>query len=71
MANVLGQHLPVADLQFEQLMRCPTAKLHLYGKDQPNENRKMGHITVTADCADTAEAQVREARASMLAAGAK
>ncbi len=70
MANLLGQHLPDADVQFERLMQCPTAKLHLYGKVQPNVNRKMGHITVTAECADTAEAQVREARASMLAAAA-
>lgn len=42
MVNILGQHLNKVLDNIEQLP--PTAKLHLYGKKESAENRKMGHI---------------------------
>lgn len=42
MVNILGQHLSKVLDKLNQLP--PTAKLHLYGKKETVENRKMGHI---------------------------
>lgn len=43
MVNILGQHL--TDLsKYEPLLGF--SKLHLYGKEEAKENRKMGHINV-------------------------
>jgi 5-(carboxyamino)imidazole ribonucleotide synthase len=42
MVNILGQHLSNVLDKIDQLP--PTAKLHLYGKKETVENRKMGHI---------------------------
>ncbi|MCM2533014.1 5-(carboxyamino)imidazole ribonucleotide synthase [Neobacillus pocheonensis] len=42
MVNILGQHLGKVLDKLNQLP--PTAKLHLYGKKETVENRKMGHI---------------------------
>jgi 5-(carboxyamino)imidazole ribonucleotide synthase len=42
MVNILGQHLSNVLDKIDQLP--PTAKIHLYGKKQSQENRKMGHI---------------------------
>lgn len=44
MVNLLGQHVERLDHWLERL---PTwAKLHLYGKADAKQNRKMGHITL-------------------------
>lgn len=42
MVNILGQHLSKVLEKIDQLP--PSAKLHLYGKKESIENRKMGHI---------------------------
>ncbi len=34
-------------------MRHPFAKLHLYGKSEPRQGRKMGHYTVLGDGVDS------------------
>ena len=47
-------------------MRLPTVKLHLYGKHEPREKRKMGHLSATAK--DPAEAVRLVLRARGLAA---
>ena len=65
MANLLGQHVADAGERFHSVLTQPNARLHLYGKAAPNHNRKMGHITVTADDASTAESQVIQARDSL------
>lgn len=67
MANLLGQHLPPA--WSEQSLAAATAKgvqLHLYGKYEARDNRKMGHLTQIADSAEAVEAAVRKARADLL-----
>lgn len=65
MSNLLGQHLPTTEDQYEQLFSWPSAKLHLYGKEGSKRDRKMGHITVTSDCPDTAAEHAREARTAL------
>jgi 5-(carboxyamino)imidazole ribonucleotide synthase len=42
MVNILGQHVSKVLDKIDQLP--PTAKIHLYGKKESVENRKMGHI---------------------------
>ncbi|MDG9730279.1 5-(carboxyamino)imidazole ribonucleotide synthase [Ignatzschineria sp. RMDPL8A] len=50
MYNILGQH---RDALFKYLPNLhPNAHLHLYGKKEYKENRKMGHITFTLDAFD-------------------
>jgi 5-(carboxyamino)imidazole ribonucleotide synthase len=49
MLQVLGQDMSAAR-HFAQ--ENPSAHLHLYGKIEAKENRKMGHVTVLTDDAD-------------------
>jgi 5-(carboxyamino)imidazole ribonucleotide synthase len=46
MGNLLGEHLPGV---LNEISEMKDAKLHLYGKAEAKEKRKMGHITVLAD----------------------
>ena len=51
MINILGQHLP------EVIRKIPSfrqVKLHLYGKQPPKKDRKMGHINILAEDTDKA-----------------
>ena len=41
MKNLLGKDI----LDFEQYLEDPTASYHHYGKSDPREGRKMGHVT--------------------------
>ena len=66
MANLLGQHVPTNQNQYRQLMAYPTVKLHSYGKAVANIDRKMGHLTATAETPELAESYVREARQALL-----
>ncbi|WP_096201824.1 5-(carboxyamino)imidazole ribonucleotide synthase [Bacillus sp. FJAT-45350] len=51
MVNILGEHLsPVLD----KLQQFDTIKLHLYGKEEAKQGRKMGHINVLADTVEEA-----------------
>lgn len=45
MFNVLGEDMPRALAACEEL---PEASVHLYGKEEVKEKRKMGHVTFTA-----------------------
>ena len=60
MVNILG-HAPPLDA----MLRLPGARLHLYGK-APRENRKLGHITISAS--DRAELDKVVAQAMSLVA---
>ncbi|MEO7243626.1 MAG: 5-(carboxyamino)imidazole ribonucleotide synthase [Rubrivivax sp.] len=44
-----------------EVLALPGAQLHLYGKSEPRPGRKMGHLTVTAADAGTAQAVARQA----------
>jgi 5-(carboxyamino)imidazole ribonucleotide synthase len=51
MVNILGQHVqPVLD----KLPRLSGAHLHLYGKVEARDGRKMGHLTILGDTLEEA-----------------
>ncbi|WP_339148727.1 MULTISPECIES: 5-(carboxyamino)imidazole ribonucleotide synthase [unclassified Sutcliffiella] len=51
MVNLLGEHV---DAAIEHIPHYETAKLHLYGKQEKKEKRKMGHINILADTIEQA-----------------
>jgi 5-(carboxyamino)imidazole ribonucleotide synthase len=63
MANLLGDLWSDAEPDWVAACSLPEVKLHLYGKSDARPGRKMGHLTATADTADSAERIVRTARA--------
>ena len=52
MLNVLGQHVEAAETYVTE---NPSAYLHLYGKLEAKHNRKMGHVTLFSEEADSVE----------------
>lgn len=52
MVNILGEDLHASLSTIDQYV---DVKLHLYGKDAPKPNRKMGHVTILADTIANAE----------------
>ncbi|MED4226583.1 5-(carboxyamino)imidazole ribonucleotide synthase [Neobacillus cucumis] len=58
MVNILGQHLSKVLDKVEQLP--PTAKLHLYGKKEAKENRKMGHLNFLGSTTEQLLQQIKE-----------
>ncbi|MCA9083485.1 MAG: 5-(carboxyamino)imidazole ribonucleotide synthase [Planctomycetaceae bacterium] len=67
MSNLLGQHLPAAwTVDNLAAFDRPETHLHLYGKPEARTNRKMGHITVTAEHASEAERVARRCREQLL-----
>lgn len=56
MVNVLGQHV---DPLLSALPSLPgNMKVHLYGKQDPKLNRKMGHVNVLADSTESGLKQI-------------
>jgi 5-(carboxyamino)imidazole ribonucleotide synthase len=58
MVNILGQHLSNVLDEIDQLP--PTAKLHLYGKKESVENRKMGHINFLGSTHEQISKQIND-----------
>ncbi|MEX1082152.1 MAG: 5-(carboxyamino)imidazole ribonucleotide synthase [Halofilum sp. (in: g-proteobacteria)] len=54
MVNLLGDLWGDGDPDWTRVFDRAGAKLHLYGKREPRPGRKMGHVNVLADDADTA-----------------
>ena len=48
MVNMLGNLWQNGEPDWERVLACGTAKLHLYGKHEARPGRKMGHYTVLA-----------------------
>ena len=46
MINILGQHMGQLE---ETIQQYPEALLHVYGKDEAKDQRKMGHFTVLVE----------------------
>ncbi|MEM9025754.1 MAG: 5-(carboxyamino)imidazole ribonucleotide synthase [Verrucomicrobiota bacterium] len=46
MINLLGDRWAEKDPDWEELLKDPKAKLHLYDKGEPRPGRKMGHLTL-------------------------
>ncbi|MDS9473162.1 5-(carboxyamino)imidazole ribonucleotide synthase [Sporosarcina pasteurii] len=56
MVNVLGEH--VEPLQ-EMLVHYPEWSVHMYGKAEAKEKRKMGHVTIMTDDIDTTLEEIK------------
>ena len=63
MANLLGDIWTNGEPDWSAALSFPEIKLHLYGKDEPRPQRKMGHLTALADTVDEALERVTAARA--------
>ncbi len=62
MVNILGKRDgPTEPTGFDKLEQIPHTYVHLYGKSPTKVDRKMGHITVTADDTETAYANAKKA----------
>jgi 5-(carboxyamino)imidazole ribonucleotide synthase len=46
-------------------LAVPQSHLHLYGKLEARDNRKMGHITVVADTPELAAVRAVQSRAAL------
>ncbi len=51
MVNLLGDLWKDGEPRWEQILKSPRAKLHLYGKREARPGRKMGHYTCLASTA--------------------
>ncbi len=49
MANLLGDLWEAGKPNWPAACACPEVKLHLYGKTEPRNGRKMGHLTALSD----------------------
>ncbi|MDN9010786.1 5-(carboxyamino)imidazole ribonucleotide synthase [Brevibacillus laterosporus] len=58
MVNILGEHVAPLLKIIDQLPK--KAKLHLYGKQEAKEKRKMGHINLVAESVDVALQQAEK-----------
>jgi 5-(carboxyamino)imidazole ribonucleotide synthase len=65
MVNLLGDLWARGEPRWDELLRHPRAKLHLYGKREARPGRKMGHYTVLAASADQALAEALDIRARL------
>lgn len=59
MVNIMGEDYP---LRVEEALANRRVKLHLYGKREAREHRKMGHMNVLASSADEALEAARQAK---------
>ncbi len=62
MANLLGDLWQGGEPRWDAALSDPNVSLHLYGKREPRQGRKMGHLTVTADDSISATGLARAAR---------
>lgn len=65
MVNLLGDLWQKGEPEWEQVLRHPNVKLHLYGKREARAGRKMGHYTVLADTVEAALQLALEIRQSL------
>ena len=65
MANLLGDIWAKGEPDWAAVAKFPDLKLHLYGKAEPREGRKMGHLTATARTPAAAVEIVRDARGAL------
>ncbi len=66
MVNLLGEAWARGQPDWNEVLRLPEAKLHLYGKHEPRPGRKMGHYTVLGESAGVALDRALAMRAALL-----
>jgi 5-(carboxyamino)imidazole ribonucleotide synthase len=62
MVNLLGDLWADGEPDWASALAIPDVKLHLYGKEQPQPGRKMGHLTAIADRVSVAVEKANAAR---------
>jgi 5-(carboxyamino)imidazole ribonucleotide synthase len=64
MVNILGDRTGAADPQgIDHAERIPGVNVHIYGKMETKPQRKMGHLTATAETLEAAREKAEKARA--------
>ncbi len=66
MANLLGDVWEKGEPNWQTALQIPNVKLHLYGKAEPRNGRKMGHLTAIAETSGEAVSAVVFARRKLL-----
>jgi len=66
MVNLLGDLWANGEPPWQQVLRHPRAKLHLYGKAEARPGRKMGHYTVLGDSVQAALGLALEIKSLLL-----
>jgi 5-(carboxyamino)imidazole ribonucleotide synthase len=69
MANLLGDLWQQEEPRWQEALRVPDVKLHLYGKKEARVGRKMGHLTAMAGTPKLACQRVLSARQALSAGG--
>ncbi|HEY9013911.1 MAG TPA: 5-(carboxyamino)imidazole ribonucleotide synthase, partial [Gemmatimonadales bacterium] len=62
MINLLGDLWADGEPRWQEALRRPGVRLHLYGKAEPRPGRKMGHLNCLAPTAEQALALAIETR---------
>lgn len=65
MANLLGDLWQNGEPDWAKALEFPNVNLHLYGKSEARNGRKMGHLTALADTVVRAVGRVTKARESL------
>jgi 5-(carboxyamino)imidazole ribonucleotide synthase len=65
MVNLLGDIWEKGEPNWEKALKLPNVKLNLYGKAEPRNGRKMGHLTALANSVEDAIANVKNARENL------
>ena len=65
MVNLLGDLWQPGTPHWGEVLRCPDAKLHLYGKQAARPGRKMGHVNVLLPDIETALGEAHRLRAAL------
>ena len=61
MVNILADREGHSSPDLDAALEIPGASIHLYGKDEARPERKMGHVTVTADSVEDARQRAEAA----------
>jgi 5-(carboxyamino)imidazole ribonucleotide synthase len=65
MVNLLGDAWQQGAPQWDRVLNLPNAKLHLYGKHEARDGRKMGHYTVLDQSVEAALQKALITRAAL------
>lgn len=66
MVNLLGDVWQNGEPNWSRALEIPNVKLHLYGKAEARNGRKMGHLTAMAETSERAVENVRNAKQSLI-----
>jgi 5-(carboxyamino)imidazole ribonucleotide synthase len=66
MVNLLGRLWSKGEPNWSAALAEPNVHLHLYGKQEPRPQRKMGHLTAVAESVEAASMKALQARERLL-----